>query len=197
MVWTPCIEIATAAGVREVRLQSRLLGAGKILLNGEITAPLADEVIAQLLYLKGEGIDPVLFINSNGGSVNAGLAICDALRAYPGPVSMLVTGMAASMAAVIFSNGTKGRRFVLPHAEVMIHQPLIGDCPGGNAGEIRRRSQSLLKTRDVLSGILAENTGHTLEEVNERIEYGDYSMTGPEAVEFGIADAVLENLYDL
>lgn len=196
MSWNPTIEIASAYGVREVRIQSKLLSEGKIFLNGEITSQTVDEVLSQLFYLKTMGITPCILINSGGGSVTAGLAICDCIKAFPGEVTIVVSGIAASMAAVILSCGTKGRRFILPHSEVMIHEPLIGDCPGGNASAMRRRSDSLLKTRDITSGILAENTGHTLEEVNSRIEH-DFYMSSLEAVDFGIVDAILEDIYSL
>ena len=144
------------------------------------------------------GIAPTVIINSGGGSVTAGLAICDAVEAFPGGVTMVVTSMAASMAAVILSCGSRGRRFVLPHAEVMLHEPLVTtEAPSSlNASAMRRKSDSLLKTRDLLSSILAKNCGHTLEEVNRQIEY-DFYMDSHAAVEFGIVDAVLEDIYSL
>lgn len=196
MRWIPTIEIATANGVREVTVQSRLLSEGKIFLSGEIDSQMSNSILFQLMHLKSQGINPTIIIDSPGGCVRSGFAICDAVEAFPGEVTMVVAGMAASMAAVILSCGTKGRRFILPHSEVMIHEPLVDQCPGGNASAMERRSRSLLKTRDLTSGILARNTGHSLEEVNRKIEYDCY-MDAREALEFGIVDAIPESIYSL
>ena len=157
-----------------------------VLLTGEINAELAASVISQLLYLDGSKEDTIsLYINSPGGSVSDGLAIYDTMKALKSPVKTVCVGRAASMAAVLLSAGNKGNRVVLPHSEVMIHQPSGG--VGGMAEDILIAASHIKRLREELGKILSENCNKSMEEINEATDR-DYWMNAKEAVDFGIAD---------
>src|SRR6185312_13650442 len=161
-------------------------------LGGPIDDNVANLVIAQLLFLQSE--DPKreiqLYINSGGGVVSAGMAIIDTMQHIKNPISTVCVGIAASMAAVILSCGEKGKRFALPNAEVMIHQPLGG--AEGQATEIEIAAKRILFLREKLNSILAERTGQPLE-VLQRDTDRDNFMTADRALEYGLIDKVLEN----
>ena len=190
----PNIEVESAHGIREISLITRHLSNRNIFLTGEINAELANGFLAQLLYLEGESDEPInIYINSPGGEVNAGLMIYDAIQGSRLTINMICTGMAASMAAILLTGGQKGRRYILPHSKVMIHEPLIAGGVGGSATSIHNISESILKTREICNGILAEHTGKTLEEINQATSY-DHYMTADEAIEFGICDAITDTI---
>lgn len=190
----PNIEVESAHGIREISLITRHLSNRNIFLTGEINAELANGFLAQLLYLEGESEEPInIYINSPGGEVNAGLMIYDAIQGSRLTINMICTGMAASMAAILLTGGQKGRRYILPHSKVMIHEPLISGGVGGSATSIHNISESILKTREICNGILAEHTGKTLEEINQATSY-DHYMTSDEAIEFGICDAITDTI---
>lgn len=189
--------VRTSSGLREISLQAQHLSQGRIFLTGEITNELAEEVAAQLLYLRENNMHPVLYINSNGGSCVAGLAICDLIRGFPEGVTTVCTGICASMAAHILACGKKGKRYILPHSRAMIHQPLISQCPGGNASSMQQLSKSLNETNDVLVRLLSETTGKSVEEINAKIEHGDFNIRAEEAVEFGLCDSVIDSIFSL
>ncbi len=187
----PTVIEKTSFGERAYDIYSRLLKEGIIFLGGPIDDTVANIVIAQMLFLQSE--DPKkeihLYVNSPGGSVTAGLAIIDTMRHIKNPVATYCVGIAASMGAVILSSGQKGKRYILPNAEVMIHQPLGG--VEGQASDIAITAKHILYTREKLYKILSENTGKTLAQV-EKDGDRDYWMTADEAKKYGIVDKVLE-----
>jgi len=159
-------------------------------LVGEVNDYTANSVVAQLLFLESENPekDISFYINSPGGSVSAGMAIYDTMNFIKPDVSTLCTGMAASMGAFLLSAGTKGKRFSLPNSKVMIHQPLGGTR--GQATEIEIHAREILKTREQLNRILAENTGQALEKIQLDTER-DYYLSADEAKEYGLIDQVI------
>lgn len=176
-------------GERAYDIYSRLLKERIIFLSGGIEDDMANLVVAQLLFLEAEDPkkDISLYINSPGGSVTAGLAILDAMNHVKPAVSTVVVGLAASAAAVILAAGEKGKRFALPNAEVMIHQPWGG--AQGQATDIEITAKHILATRDRLNKILAKATGQTLAKIEKDVER-DYFMTSDEAKKYGLVDTV-------
>ena len=161
-MYIPYVIEKTSHGERSFDIYSRLLVDRIVLLSGEVNDAVANSVIAQLLFLAAEDPDKdiCLYINSPGGSVTAGMAIYDTMNFIKSDVSTICLGMAASMAAFLLSSGEKGKRYVLPNAEVMIHQPLGG--AQGQATEIKIAAEHILKTKDKLNKILSLNTGKNL-----------------------------------
>ncbi len=189
-IWMPSIEVESAHGTREVSLKTRHLMNRKIFLTGEINADMANDFLLQLLYLEQESDEPVtIYINSNGGEVNAGLMIYDAIQDCGQKIDLICTGIAASMAAVILAGGEKGHRYILPHSKVMIHEPLISNGVGGSATSIRNISDSILETREILNGILAGHCNKTMEEINEATRFDNF-MNAEEAIQFGLCDHI-------
>ena len=160
------------------------------MLSGEVTDESANLIVAQLLFLESEDPDKdiFLYINSPGGSVTAGMAIYDTMNYIKADVSTICVGMAASMGAFLLSSGAKGKRYALPNAEVMIHQPLGGFQ--GQATDIGIHANRMLKIKDRLNKILSENTNQPLEKLSADVER-DYFLDGEEAVEYGIVDKVI------
>lgn len=178
-------------GERAYDIYSRLLKENIIFLGGPIDDDTANIVIAQLLFLQSEDPkkDIKIYINSPGGSVTAGLAIIDTMKHVKNDISTVCVGLAASMAAVILSVGTKGKRYVLPNSEVMIHQPHGG--AQGQTTDIEITAKFYLKLREKLNKILADNTGQTLSKVGKDVDR-DYFMSADEAKKYGIVDKVLQ-----
>ena len=176
---------------RSYDIYSRLLEDRIIFLSGEINDQVANSVVAQLIYLEGKNPDKDIFmyINSPGGSVSAGLAIYDTMNYIKCDVSTICIGMAASMAAVLLSSGAKGKRIVLPHAEVMIHQPLGG--AQGQATDIEIHAKHIQKTRELLNNILSKNTGKPIETIKQDTERDNY-MDAKTALKYGLVDKILE-----
>lgn len=190
----PLIEVESAHGTREIFLATRHLSNRKVFLTGEINESLANNFFSQIMYLEEEGSDPIsIYINSPGGEVGSGLLIYDAIQACKLSVNMICTGMAASMAAIILAGGQKGRRYILKHSKVMIHEPLISGGVGGSATSIKNISDSILETRSIVNSILAKHTGKTVEEINSATRFDNY-MNADEAIAFGICDQVTEAL---
>ena len=185
----PYVVERTAAGERTYDLPSRLLEDRIIFLTGEVNDASANAVIAQLIYLEGK--DPTkdisLYINSPGGSVSAGLAIYDTMNYIKCDVSTICMGMAASMGAFLLSSGAKGKRFALPNAEVMIHQPLGGTQ--GQASDIKIAAEHILRTKARLNRIMAENCGRPVSDL-ERDTDRDNWLTAEQAREYGLIDRV-------
>ena len=172
-------------------IYSRLLKDRIIILSGEIKDESANTIVAELLYLDSiNNNDISLYINSPGGSVTAGMAIYDTMNFIKSDVSTICIGMSASMAAFLLSSGKKGKRFVLPNSEVMIHQPLGG--AQGQATEIKIAATRILKLKDKLNKILAENTGKDLKTIETDTER-DYFLDSDEALEYGIIDDILKS----
>lgn len=177
-------------GERAYDIYSRLLKDRIIILNGEITDNSANVIVAELLYLDSLNNDDIsLYINSPGGSVTAGMAIYDTMNFIKSDVSTICVGMSASMAAFILATGKKGKRFILPNAEVMIHQPLGG--VQGQATEIKIAAERILKLKKRLNIILSKATGKDLETINNDTER-DYFMDSDEALDYGIVDKILK-----
>ena len=189
-MWIPTIEVESASGTREISLATRHFMNRRIFISGEITENTANSFISQLMYLEQESSEPVtIYINSPGGQVNAGMVIYDAVQGSRIPINMLCTGMAASMAAVILAGGQKGRRYILPHSKIMIHEPLIQGGLGGSATSIKKTADSIIETKAITNGILAKHTGKTVEEIDEATAFDNF-MNAKQAVEFGICDEI-------
>ncbi|MBR4858276.1 MAG: ATP-dependent Clp endopeptidase proteolytic subunit ClpP [Clostridia bacterium] len=186
----PYVVEQTNRGERSYDIFSRLLNDRIIVLSDEVNDATASIVVAQLLYLEGQDPekDISLYINSPGGSVTAGMAIYDTMQYIKCDVSTICMGMAASMGAFLLSSGAKGKRFALPNSEIMIHQPLGG--ARGQATEIKIVADHILKTRERLNRILAENTGRSIEEIARDTERDNY-LTAQEAMEYGLVDKVI------
>lgn len=178
-------------GERAYDIYSRLLRERIIFLGGSIDDDTANIVIAQLLFLEAEDPkkDITLYINSPGGQIQSGLAIVDAMQHIKPDVSTVCMGMAASMGAIILSQGKKGKRFILPNSEVMIHQPLTG--VEGQASDIEITAKHILKLKDKLYDMLAESTGKLKSQV-EKDGDRDYWMSSEEAKKYGIVDVILK-----
>ena len=191
MSLVPYVVEQTSRGERNYDIYSRLLKDRIIFLSDEVNDVTASLVVAQLLFLEAEdpNKDIHLYINSPGGSVTAGMAIYDTMQYIKCDVSTICIGMAASMGAFLLAGGAKGKRFALPNAEVMIHQPLGG--AKGQATEIQISAEHILKTRKKLNEALAANTGRTYEEIARDTERDNY-MTAEEAKEYGLIDNVIE-----
>ena len=186
----PYVVDQTSSGERSYDIFSRLLEDRIIFLTGEITTELANTIIAQLLFLEGKDSekDIMLYINSPGGIVDAGLAILDTINYIKCDVSTICVGMSASMSAVLLACGTNGKRYALPNSRIMIHQPLGG--AQGQASDIKIQAEEILKMRDKLNKILAEKTGKTLAQI-EKDTNRDYYMSAEEALSYGLIDKVL------
>ena len=185
----PYVIERTSTGERSYDLLSRLLEDRIILLSGEVNDASATSIIAQLIYLEGKdpSKDISLYINSPGGSVSAGLAIYDTMNYIKCDVSTICIGLAASMGAFLLSSGAKGKRFALPNAEVMIHQPLGG--AQGQASDIKIAAEHILRTKAKLNKILSENTGKDIATI-ERDTDRDNFMSAEEARAYGLIDRV-------
>lgn len=172
-------------------IYSRLLKDRIIIINGEIDNNLANSVVAQLLYLDSLNNEDIsIYINSPGGSVTDGMAIYDTMNYINSDVSTIGMGICASMAAFLLSSGKKGKRYVLPNSEVMIHQPLGG--AQGQATEIKIAAEHILKTKDKLNKILSSNTGKSLEIIEKDTDRDNF-MDANTALEYGIVDEIIEN----
>lgn len=187
------IYMENSAGSKEHNLNSVHASNGELFLTESITTETAMQFVPLMKYMATEEKEVTLYINCNGGEVNAGLVMYDAIQAYPYALNIICTGMAASMAAVLLAGGQKGRRFILPHSKVMIHEPLIMDGFGGSATTIEKKAQSILETKAVINGILAKATGKTIEEIDHATA-SDNVMNADEAIAFGICDEI-RNIY--
>ena len=192
MSLVPTVIESTSRGERAFDIYSRLLKDRIIFLGEEVSDVTASLVVAQILFLESE--DPTkdinLYINSPGGSVVAGMAIYDTMQYVKCDVSTICMGMAASMGAFLLAGGTKGKRYALPNAEIMIHQPSGG--AQGQATEIKIVAEQILKTKEKLNKILAENTNQPIEVIERDTERDNY-MSAEEALAYGIIDKVIEH----
>ncbi len=191
MSLVPYVIEQTSRGERSYDIFSRLLKDRIIFLGEEVNATTGSLVVAQLLFLESEdpGKDIHLYINSPGGEVQSGLAIYDTMQYIKCDVSTICVGMAASMGAFLLAGGAKGKRFALPNAEVMIHQPSGG--AKGQATEIQIAAENILKTKKKLNEMLAANTGKPVEQVAEDTER-DHWMDAKEALDYGLIDSIIE-----
>ena len=186
----PMVVEQTNRGERSYDIFSRLLNDRIIFLSDEVNDATASLVVAQMLFLEAQDPDKDIsfYINSPGGSVTAGMAIYDTMQFIKCDVSTICLGMAASMGAFLLSSGTKGKRFALPHSEVMIHQPLGG--ARGQASDIQIQAEQILRVKATLNRILAENTGKPLEVIERDTDRDNY-MTAEEAMAYGLVDKVI------
>ena len=186
----PYVVEQTSKGERSYDIFSRLLKDRIIFIGDEITDVTASLVVAQLLFLESEDPDKDIhiYINSPGGSVTAGMAIYDTMKYIKPDVSTICVGMAASMGAFLLAAGTKGKRYALPNAEIMIHQPLGG--AKGQASDVKIHAEFLLKTRDKLNKILSENTGKPLEVIEKDTDRDNF-MIAEEAKAYGLIDEIM------
>lgn len=189
----PRIIKETSSGTSFSEIRDEMFSDREILCVGEINSVTVNSLINQIRYLAKS--DPekeiTMYINSPGGEVSSGLALYDVMKAVKCPIRTVCVGTAASMAAVLFASGSE--RDMLPHARIMIHDPLIIGGAGGSALAMKRLSDDILRTREIMCGILAEHTGRTLEEIYEKTA-SDSFFYADEAIKFGLADKVVENL---
>ena len=192
MALVPYVVEQTGKGERSYDIYSRLLKDRIIFLSEEINDHIASLVVAQLLFLEAEDPekDICIYINSPGGSVTAGMAIYDTMQYIKCDVSTICVGLAASMGAFLLSSGTKGKRFALPNAEVMIHQPLGG--ARGQASDIKIHADWIIKTKDKLNQILSENTGQTLSQIEQDTDRDNF-MSADDACAYGLIDKVIKS----
>ena len=190
MPMIPYVVEQSGGGERSYDIYSRLLKDRIIFIGEEIDDHVASLVVAQLLFLEAEDPDKdiSIYINSPGGSVSAGMAIYDTMRYVRPQVSTICVGMAASMGAFLLAAGEKGKRYALPNAEIMIHQPLGG--ASGQAEDVKIRTEWLLKIREKLDRILSENTGKPLDTISKDTDRDNF-MSAEEAAEYGIIDRVI------
>ncbi len=186
----PMVVEQTNRGERSYDIYSRLLKDRVIFLGEEVNDTTASLIVAQLLFLESEDPDKdiMLYINSPGGSITAGMAIYDTMQHIKPDVSTTCIGMAASMGAFLLVAGSKGKRYALPNSEIMIHQPMGG--MSGQAEDIRIHTERILKMRDKINNILSERTGQLIEKVARDTDRDNF-MTADEAVEYGIIDKVI------
>ncbi len=190
MALVPIVVEETNKGERSYDIYSRLLKDRIIMLTGEINDQVADSIVAQLIFLEGQdpNKDISIYINSPGGSVTAGFAIYDTMNYIKCDVSTICVGMAASMGAFLLAAGAKGKRYALPNSEIMIHQPSGGAT--GKSTDVEIYAARLLKLKQKLNSILAENTGKDIETIAADTEK-DYFMEAEEALEYGLIDKVV------
>lgn len=187
----PMVVEQTSRGERSYDIYSRLLNDRIIFLSEDVNSVTASLVVAQLLFLEAQDPDKdiSLYINSPGGSISDGMAIYDTMNYIKCDVSTICIGMAASMGAFLLSAGAKGKRIALPNSEIMIHQPLIGGGLSGQQTDIQIHADHLLRTREKLERLMAENSGHTYEEMHAACERDNY-LTAEQAKDFGLIDKV-------
>ncbi|MFQ5667432.1 MAG: ATP-dependent Clp endopeptidase proteolytic subunit ClpP [Candidatus Binatia bacterium] len=192
MTLVPIVVEQTGRGERAYDIYSRLLKDRIVFLGTQVTDEIANLVTAQLLFLESE--DPErdihFYINSPGGSITAGLAIYDTMQYIKPPVSTLCLGQAASMGAWLLAAGARGKRYALPHARIMIHQPLLMGGMQGQASDIDIHAREILRVREQLNNILVKHTGQSLKKIEKDTDR-DLFMTGKQAVEYGLVDEVI------
>lgn len=186
---TKRILIESASGTTEHDLDAVLAAKGFLTLDGDITTETAMQFIPLLQYMAEEQKEVTICLNSPGGEIEAGLAIYDAMQAYPYTLNICCVELAASMAALLLASGKKGHRFILPHSKVLIHEPLISKGFGGSATNIEKTAQRILDVKTQMNTLLAKHTGRSIDEINEATAY-DHLMTAEEAIAFGICDAI-------
>jgi ATP-dependent Clp protease protease subunit len=191
VTFVPIVVEQSSRGERAFDIYSRLLKDRIIFIGGEIHDGVADLVVAQLLFLESEDPekDISVYINSPGGVITSGMAIFDTMQYIKPDVSTICIGQAASMGAFLLCAGAKGKRYALPNARIMIHQPMGG--AHGQASDIEIQAQEILRMKEMLNGILAERTGKTLKDIKKDTER-DYFMSSKEAKEYGLIDEVVQ-----
>lgn len=184
------VQVKSSNGITLVPEDTRLLADRKILIEGEINSESACDFMKRVMLLSKENDQPInVIINSPGGEVNAGLMIYDIIQSSSVPLKTYCAGRAYSMAALLFASGNHGR-YMLPHAELMLHEPILGSHVTGNASSIRSISDSLIETRKILNSILAKHTGRSEDEIEKATAF-DHYFSPEESIEFGLADKII------
>ncbi len=181
--------VESARGIQTVPLSSQAFENGIIEITGPIDEMLSGAFVMLMHLAKKEHKDLKIYVNSPGGSVSAGLAMYDVIKAYPHGIDFYVSGLAASMAAVLVAGGRKGRRFIMPHSKMMIHEPLISGGMGGSATSIQRTAESIMDTKKVINSLLAEFTGKSVEDIDKNTAFDNF-FNAEQAVAFGLCDAI-------
>lgn len=190
----PQIERESAAGVQQVSLVTDAFSNRRLFLFGEINEALVYSFTMQMLYLMEDTQSEInIYIDSPGGEVNSGLAIYDVIQYCKAPINMYCVGLAASMGAIVFAGGQKGRRFMLPHSKVMIHEPMVAGGLEGSASTIRSTAMKILQMRQLLNSILAKHSGKTTQEIDRATEHDNF-MSAEEAIAFGLCDGVADRI---
>lgn len=184
--------VKSASGIMQVSGDSKLLSRRKVFIEGEIDNTTACEFVKKIMILTQEDPEKEIdvLINSPGGEINSGMLIYDVIQASRAPIRTFCIGKAYSMAALLFSSGNHGR-YMLPHGELMLHEPLLGNLVGGNSSSIRSISESLLETRRRINQILAKHTGKSEKEIEKATEY-DHFFSPEESVDFGLCDEIVD-----
>lgn len=194
VAWNPATEITTHSGTKEVQLMTKHFMKRRVFIQGEINSESVHSILIQLMYLVDVGEEPInIYINSPGGDVTSGLLLYDFIQSIKCPVNMYCTGMAASMAALILAGGQKGRRYILPHSKVMIHEPLLANGVGGSASSIKNISDSIIETRDMVNEILGKHTEKSKEEIDIATRFDNY-LNAAESIAFGICDSEVTDI---
>lgn len=192
MTTTPYVIEKDGRVERVYDIFSRLMKDRIIFLRGAVTDETADAIVAQLMFLESESQDDIhLYINSPGGSVSAGLAIYDIMQHVKCDVNTWCIGMAASMGAVLLAGGEKGKRFIMPHGKVMIHQPLLSGVMEGQATDLQIEAEEMIKVRDSIYEILAIKTGRTVEQITKDCDRNKW-LSADDAVAYGLVDKVVK-----
>lgn len=191
------VQVKSSGGITLVPIESRLLANRQIFIEGEINHALACNVVRQVLVLVAEDEKtPIkMFINSNGGDINAGMLIYDVIQSCKTPIIMYCIGKAYSMGALLFCCGRNGR-YMLPNSELMLHEPLLGGSISGNASSIYSISESLMETKKKMNAILAKHTGKSEEEIKEATGF-DHYFNPQESIDFGLCDKIVESFDEL
>lgn len=187
--------VKSSNGITLVPSESRLLSERRVFIEGEITSASACEFVKSIMLLVHESKEkPIdVYLNTPGGEVNAGLLIYDTIKGLQTEVNIHCIGLAASMGAVILASGKKGRRCILKHSKVLIHEPLIAGGVGGSATSIKRTAESILETKRVIVEVLARDTGKSEEEVEQAVSFDNY-MNAEEAIAFGLCDTIEKSI---
>ncbi len=186
------VQIKSSSGITLVPIESRLMAESRIVfIQGEIDAAAACDLVKKVLYLDGESKEPIkLLINSEGGEVNSGMLIYDVIQSSRSEIQTVCIGRAYSMAAILCASARRGARFILPHGELMLHEPLVGNKIGGKASSIKSMSDSIMDTKRKINEILAAHTGKDLDTIDEETGY-DHFFSPEEAIEFGLCDEIV------
>lgn len=187
--WIPSYIEESVNGTKEIDLRTRHFSDRRLFLTGEVDDRMANDFVSQLLFLSKEEKPVDVFLSSPGGSVNAGLVIYDLIQSCRFPVNIYCTGMAYSMGAVLLAGGQKGRRFILPHSKVMIHEPLIIGGTGGSATSVKKTAEDILEIKALINGLLSRHTGKSKKEIDKATAFDNF-MNAEEAVTFGIVDEI-------
>ena len=187
--WIPSYVEESVGGTREIDLRTRHFSDRRLFLTGEVDDRMANDFVSQILFLSKEKKPVDIFLSSPGGSVNAGLVIYDLIQSCDFPVNIYCTGMAYSMGAVLLAGGQKGRRFILPHSKVMIHEPLIAGGMGGSATSVKKTAENILEVKALINELLLRHTGKSAEEIDEATAFDNF-MNAEGAIAFGIVDEI-------